>query len=546
MTAILHPESRAAQALPGAESRAAQALPGAVRLTQSDTMARALPYLGLGCIVLAFVWTFRLPGTQLDDAYISYRYALNLAAGNGLVFNPGEYVEGYTNLLWTLLIAAGMKLGGDAPAIGHWLSVVFSAATLITTYAYTVQLTGGRHRLLALLTPAGLLASNAFVAWTTSGLETPLFTWLAVCAALAMARGRPIATALLCVAAFMTRPDGALLAACLLLPGTLRALRALRAPGANGTRLAWVAAAAGPAVVFAVGLAALTLFRVWYYGDIVPNTFYAKIGGIPLSRGLIYLRNALVDGPALLLPGAIVAAIWQPSFRPAATYIVLNAIYVVAIGGDVFALGRFILPSLPMLFGGALAGAILVMQRRFAAGACMTALLPACALWSLYGTWPAAWGPPIYDFRRHDAVAFPHSWKREAARIHWIFSPDEDALKHAQLARIRALVPPVRVLALVGIGKLGYWGADLHIIDMVGLTDRHIAHSGKIIAGTYVAPGHSRTDSAYVLSRRPDAIELPRRGTPFLPLPVVVDMWNNPDLERLYHYDASINCYVRN
>ena len=48
---------------------------------------------------------------QLDDAYISYRYALNLVEGRGLVFNPGEYVEGYTNLLWTLLVAGGLALG---------------------------------------------------------------------------------------------------------------------------------------------------------------------------------------------------------------------------------------------------------------------------------------------------------------------------------------------------------------------------------------------------------------------------------------------------
>jgi hypothetical protein len=81
---------------------------------------------------------------------------------------------------------------------------------------------------------------------------------------------------------------------------------------------------------------------------------------------------------------------------------------------------------------------------------------------------------------------------------------------------------------------------------MVGLTDRHIARSSKVLAGTFIAPGHSRTDSAYVLARRPDLIELPKRGSPFLPLPVVIDMWNNPDLEKFYHYDDSINSYVRN
>src|SRR5215212_3588570 len=41
----------------------------------------------------------------MDDAYISFRYAYNLVEGHGLVFNEGEYVEGYTSLLWTLLMA---------------------------------------------------------------------------------------------------------------------------------------------------------------------------------------------------------------------------------------------------------------------------------------------------------------------------------------------------------------------------------------------------------------------------------------------------------
>ena len=212
--------------------------------------------------------------------------------------------------------------------------------------------------------------------------------------------------------------------------------------------------------------------------------------------------------------------------------------------GDVFPLGRFILPALPMLLAGAIAGAMTLRQPFARAG--MLALLPACILWSLYGTWPAGWGAPDYDFARRTPVAFPHSAKRIAARIHWIFSPEEDAQKHAQLARIHALRPPIHLLATIGIGKLGYWGGDLTILDMVGLTDRHIAHSGRVIAGTYIAPGHSRTDSAYVLARRPDAIELPRRGSPFLPLPVVRDMWGNADLERLYHYVPEITCYVRN
>lgn len=503
----------------------------------------ALRTMCLLLIVVFYVLTFRTPVTQLDDAFISYRYALNLATGHGLVFNPGEYVEGYTNLLWTLLIAGGIKLGGEAEALGHWLSVIFGAATLITSYLYAARLLHKQAVWLALLAPLGVLTANSFVCWTTGGLETPLFTWLAVCAALALAWQRRTLTTLFCVLATMTRPEGALLAACLLGYDFLAQIAAPR-PAAPWLRR--LAGAAGPLLLFACGLLLLTLFRVWYYNDIVPNTFYAKVGGIPVSHGLIYLRNWLVDGPGLLVPGAILAAITVPRFRPACGFIVLNAVYVVAIGGDVFLVGRFLLPALPLLLGGAIAGGCNALRQSRAAGTLVLALVPACMAWSLYGTWPPSWGPPDYDFPHMTPVQFPHSAKRAAARIHWIFLPDEDDLKHRQLARLRQLQPPVHLLALVGIGKLGYWGQEFTILDMVGLTDRHIARSGKVMAGTFIAPGHSRTDSAYVLARRPDVIELPQRGSPFLPLPVVIDMWSNPDLERFYHYDISVNSYVRN
>ena len=60
-----------------------------------------------------------------DDAFISFRYARNLLEGHGLVFNPGERVEGYTNLLWVLELAAlwgafGLLLSGELV----WLDVV--------------------------------------------------------------------------------------------------------------------------------------------------------------------------------------------------------------------------------------------------------------------------------------------------------------------------------------------------------------------------------------------------------------------------------------
>ena len=62
--------------------------------------------------VAVFVFDFwRYAGYLIDDTYISLRYAKNLVDGLGLVFNPGERVEGYTNFLFVLLGAAALRLG---------------------------------------------------------------------------------------------------------------------------------------------------------------------------------------------------------------------------------------------------------------------------------------------------------------------------------------------------------------------------------------------------------------------------------------------------
>ena len=61
----------------------------------------------------------------VDDAYISYRYAENAAKGLGFVFNPGERVEGFTNFLWTLLLAVAFKLGADTVIASKILGAAF-------------------------------------------------------------------------------------------------------------------------------------------------------------------------------------------------------------------------------------------------------------------------------------------------------------------------------------------------------------------------------------------------------------------------------------
>ena len=81
-------------------------------LHRQAAAARATLALAAGLLVARFAALYD-PHLIVDDAYISFRYADNLARGLGLVYNPGERVEGYSNFLWTLLLAGGARLGLD-------------------------------------------------------------------------------------------------------------------------------------------------------------------------------------------------------------------------------------------------------------------------------------------------------------------------------------------------------------------------------------------------------------------------------------------------
>ncbi len=156
-----------------------------------------------------------------DDAFISFRYARNLLEGHGLAFNPGERVEGYTNFLWVLELAAIWGALGIRPEhAAPWLSVGFTAGTLAVMLWWAARMPGLRHRGLAAWMALGLVCGSAtFAVWTSGGgLETRQFTFFVlgavVCLSLYRSSGRGLLAASLSLAlAVLTRPEGVLIAA---------------------------------------------------------------------------------------------------------------------------------------------------------------------------------------------------------------------------------------------------------------------------------------------------------------------------------------------
>ena len=82
---------------------------------------------------LTFLWALHNRFIQ-DDAFISFRYARNLVDGHGLVFNPGERVEGYTNFLWTVLMAVSLALDADPVRFSWVVGLLLFPGSIYLTY----------------------------------------------------------------------------------------------------------------------------------------------------------------------------------------------------------------------------------------------------------------------------------------------------------------------------------------------------------------------------------------------------------------------------
>ena len=118
-----------------------------------------------------------------DDAYVSFRYARNLVRGDGLVYNVGEPVEGYTNFLWTALAAVPLARGAADP-LPFMHAGVGGAAGWARTRCCSGSASrwgwraSGRRR--SALLP--LAVHWSYNMWFFSGMETPLVSLLTIAA----------------------------------------------------------------------------------------------------------------------------------------------------------------------------------------------------------------------------------------------------------------------------------------------------------------------------------------------------------------------------
>jgi arabinofuranosyltransferase len=309
--------------------------------------------VGAACLLVG--WAFRWTA---DDAFINFRAIDNFLAGNGMVFNAGQRIEVTTSPLWAYLLAfASMVLPVSLP----WLSVIggvlLSTAGVVLGCLGCVRLRRG-SRPTGVLVPFGaviFLALPPVWDFLTSGLETGLaFGWLGLCwwglASVAVgdpARRRPVWLMVAIGLGPLIRPDLAVVTV---------ALASYAVWSGSQSRFRRV----GDLALGAALPVGYEIFRMGYYGLLVPNTAVAKESTRALwERGFGYLTDFF--GPYhLWIPGLVVVAViswglWVLREQQRVVVLVsvflaaaaVHMIFVVRVGGD-FMHARMLLPGTMM------------------------------------------------------------------------------------------------------------------------------------------------------------------------------------------------------
>jgi hypothetical protein len=443
------------------------------------TLLLALPAVLLLVWLAAVTWHASVVVDQVryfyldDDQMISMRYARNLVDGQGLVWNPGERVEGYSNPGWVLVMAAVHAAGASPAKAALFVKALGAVAALgillaarrLARIVGPVSLAGE----FVLLTALALCADVVY--WAANGFETTLLTALFVwLLARAMSEslndGRPSASTMIATGYLaIVRSDAHLLVLAILIVGI-----ATSADWRKSLRRAALA------LVFPV---VHLLGRAVYYGDTLPNTFYLRyhdVAGVWLE-GARYVRNLLfVYGP--LIAAACVSALTATTRLRFWLLVPLigAGLHALVSGGDMYEHFRFFAPTVPVLLVLVVTG---LESWTYSARFRRLGLAATLALAVVAGQMVRPW--PVEALR---------SWRGK---------PWQGTVQGLLLDRYSS---PQATVAAVDVGALGYFSGR-KLIDLTGRTDATIARTpGRAGAD----PAWRKFDIEHSLAARPDFV----------------------------------------
>lgn len=413
-------------------------------------------------VVILFAHQLVFVNWTCDDSFISFRYAENLAQGNGLVFNPGERVEGFSNFLWVLILALASLLGIPVLWAAKILSVFISVLLIFLVFRTASSL--GLASVPACLCALFVSFSTSLAYYAMSGMETVAYAFFLLFVVYLNIRletnhPSPHLRYLLygtLLAAALIRPEGALF---FLLTAACHVIKEIFSKEKHG----WARTLKAP-VIFGSLFIMFLVFRYLYFNDIFPNTFYAKPPGTFTEYGanafLQNFLNGLLSGTPLLL--ILPARLLIKGRKKAYAYPLLicaGQVLFMTYSGDWMAFGRFFLPILPIvaclifaLVGNMSAGHDTKKTKGFSYAAA-AALLVVYAGANIYQTQNAVRNRDVYPY----------------------FVLNASHLKELG-SRLRDSFPEQTRIALRRQGAVPYY-SRMRSIDLLGLTDRDIART---------------------------------------------------------------------
>ncbi|WP_103341636.1 hypothetical protein [Amycolatopsis sp. CA-126428] len=483
--------------------------------------------------------------TVTEDALVTFRYAQNIADGNGPVFNPGERVEGYTNFLWLVLVALPRAaFGADVRTTAVVLGVVAALGCVLVSCFLVNRIVAAPRPAIGVAAAVLTASAGGLAVYGASGSEVPLFVLLVLATGYALAARRPVVAGVLVAFAVMTSPEGLVVA---VLAGLWLAGAALKGRHSWWAPVGYVQSA----LVFLIPRLA---WRATFYQHFVPAPLAAKLGGTLDARvaaGWPYLSGFALAHQGFLLLGlvAAVALALRRTETAARGDAVVGAAAVrgsreapargeAAVGTAASRVAESPARGNAVVGTAVEARALLWLLFAMAAGLATAAVLiggdPGPS-WRLLAPLPpllAVAAAGTYGVLTVNVVAKPSPRPKPwtggtrlvpvtacglagIAILVSVFSPemlDRVRVWHShgtELAEIGGwlgdYLPPGSVVSTAAPGALAAHGGPLLIIDVLGRTDDHIAREGRHDGGT-------ATDYDYVVNVRRPTVAVPADG----------------------------------
>ncbi len=423
-----------------------------------------------------------------DDSYITFRYSANLGSGYGAVFNKGERVEGYSSLLWVIIMALVKLFGGDMKVWSILLGLLIYAGIIIYLYLKIIEISKEQKTkiLWAVISVLILIFNYRFVRWSVEGNEFSLYVLLVLLYYETFSRflkdfsGRfYILTIILSGLFILLRPEAPIY---IILSGMISLSYYFK----NKTKdllikILWFYL---PVIIIYF---IFILWRRLYYGYWLPNTFYCKVevGTDYLYRGYLYFISAMKLTRWWLMFIPIIILLFYKKLVLNNVYqlllwiitVFVLSLYYIWVGGDLYK-ERLILPVFPLL----LLSSVQLLQSVKKFNRYHINII--CFL--LIGIY-------IINFRNFaDNMKNYHSFKAKNISS-WEFAGKW----------LKKEFNKDTYISSCAVGIIPYY-SGMKTLDMLGLCDSYIAHMKP--ANKNNIPGHNKYNSQYVISKNTDLI----------------------------------------